>query len=472
MTVVNFAAKPLAVHTPFHLSTAYERCLFGAFGSGKTYALIDEAIAWCLEQPGIRGGIFRKTVPELRDTTEPIFFERLPPELRTAGEVRRHGGHHESFTFPNGSVVLFRSLDDWNKHRSLNLGFMAIDEANEIDEETYLGMQSRVRQKDLTAEARAAGYTGEITRRGMWLATNPNGKDWLWKRFVSGEVDVDAEYFRSTSFDNPFLAPDTLRTYMSYPEPWIRRYVLCTFDEFGGQIYEDWNWDDHVIEPYELPKDNVVWMGMDPGTRNPTAGLWVHVDQKRRQMTGIAEYEEAGRPAVAHGLSWRRLEAKLRMNVRRRIADPNINTRDRGTNMELAALYARQGFYFQLGPRMHKVRIPALAQLITLGRFKVTKNCPKTYEAIKNYQWVDLSPAQRAKGENPPEEPLKKDEHLVDCSQYVASQWVAPAKPDQTREFDTPQQALSYDIQQAVRKHMNRKIRRRGRSHPLSGTYV
>lgn len=103
----------MPVHRNFHESTSYERMLFGAFGSGKTYAVIAEAIAWCLEQPGIRGLIIRKTVPELRDTTEPIFRELLPPDLWSAGEERRSGGHMERFVFPNGSTVQFRSLDDW-----------------------------------------------------------------------------------------------------------------------------------------------------------------------------------------------------------------------------------------------------------------------------------------------------------------------------------------------------------------------
>src|SRR5215207_686806 len=122
MGEVTFGGSPIPVHVPFHQSRAPERCLFGAFGSGKTYALVDEAIAWCLEQPGIRGCIARKTVTALQDTTEPTFFERLPPELRAQGSTTRRGGHYERFVFPNGSEILFRGVDDWNKWRSLNLG--------------------------------------------------------------------------------------------------------------------------------------------------------------------------------------------------------------------------------------------------------------------------------------------------------------------------------------------------------------
>lgn len=460
MAEITFGSNPIPVHVPFHQSSASERALFGAFGSGKTYAIVDEAIAWCLEQPGIRGAIARKTVPELRDTTEPTFFERLPPELRAAGKAPRGGHHYDRFIFPNGSEVLFRSVDDWNKWRSQNLGFLAIDEANELDEDSYLGLTSRLRQVDLTEGARKLGYTQPISRRGAWLATNPNGKDWLWRRFVGPNREAGTEYFRSTSFDNPYLAKDTLDMYMSYPEMWIRRYVLCTFDEFGGQIYEAWNWDDHVIKPYALPKDNVVWMGMDPGTRNPTAGLWVHVDMANRTMVGVAEYEEAGRAAVEHGANWRRLEARLKANVRLRIADPNINTRDRGTNMELSDQYSRMGFYFQLGPRQHKIRIPALGQQIVLGRFKVTSDCPRTYEAIKNYRWEDLSPTARNRNLDPIEVPHKEADHLVDCAQYLTSRWMAPPKGSTSLNDGLEgHSAFSRDAQRAIRKQLNSKRR-------------
>lgn len=432
MTEVSFGGDPIPIHAPFHASGAYERALFGAFGSGKTYAICDEAIDWALRYPGIRGLITRKTVPELRDTTEPVFFERLPHELYQAGELRRAGGHAERFIFPNGSEVLFRGIDDWNKHRSLNVGFIAWDEANEFDEETYMGMSSRVRQREPTAMAAALG-AGRIPRRGMWCATNPSGHDWLYRRFVDPKhKSPNTEYFRSTSFDNPYLPPEYLESLMNYPKPWVRRYVLCQFDDFAGQIYEDWGWDSHVIDPLDkYPERHTFWMGMDPGTRNPTAGLWVCVDQAKRQLIGIAEYEQHSRAAFQHATSWRQIEQQHKMRVSWRVSDPNaLPVRDRGSNHSLQDQYRRLGFSFQLGPSRHADRIPMLGQMISLGRFKLTKNCPQTYEAIKNYKWEDVTPAQRSKGVDPKETPLKKDDHLVDCAQYLSSRWVSPMRPD------------------------------------------
>jgi phage terminase large subunit len=464
----------LPVHVPFHKSRAPERMLFGAMGSGKSYAVIDEAIAWCLEQPGIRGLITRKTVPELRDTTERVFEERMP--FWDDAAVRRTGGHLESYTFPNGSVVLFRSIDDWKKHKSLNLGFICYDETNEFDEETYLGMLTRVRQRDLTAEARSRGYRGEITRRGVWGAANPEGRDWLWERFhpASPKHVKTTEMFTSTTLDNPYLPPEYIEQVLQMPTPWVRRYVLCEFDDFAGRIYDEWGYETHVV-PHPTFAENMrplCRMGMDPGTENPTAALWVWLDEGNRRLVGIAEYQQAGVAVDVHARHWRRIEAEQHMQVQWRVADPNaIGVRDRGTMISLQTQYSKQGFHFAMGASSDKIRIPALAHLIHTRRFVVSERCMQTFEAIKDYQWKDLSPAARAIGEDPKEQPLKKDDHLVNCAQFLAGREAPMPK------IKVPQQLhpdpLTDEVHRAIRKQLVTKYKRgRSRYHDLGGTAV
>lgn len=427
---VRFDYRPLPIHEPFHRSTARERSVFGGYGSGKSFALCAEAIAFGLEQPGSEILICRKTVPSLRDTTESIFTGMIPEDLWRKCDTRRMGNHYESIQFPNGTKYMFRGLDNWEKLKSLSLAGMFFDEADEIDAETYEGLLSRLRQAVPTVEAKRQGFT-EIKRNIVCSASNPAGHNWLWERFVSDKTKApNTEWFKSTSLDNPHLRMDYLESLLAMPEPWVRRYVLCTFDEFGGQIYQDWGWDTHVIRPYtEYPRDALFLMGMDPGTRDPTAALWCYYDKEKHCLVGIAEYQENDLAATVHANAWRKIEAKHRMKVRQRYADPNaINVRDRGTNMALSDQYRRLGFNFQLGASRNDDRIPALGQLIHLGRFKVTSDCPQTYERIKDYRWQDLTPQQRTKGVDAPEKPLKKNTHLVDCAQYICSRYVPPPK--------------------------------------------
>lgn len=461
MPTIDFNYAPIPVHASFHESRAAERFLFGAFGSGKTWAGVAEAIAWCLEVPGIRGLIVRKTVPALRDSTEKEFFTLLPHELYAAGDLRRASGHAESFVFPNGSEVLFRAVDDWQKLRSMNLGFVFYDEADEFTEEEYNGIKSRLRQKEPTAQAKALGIT-EVTKRGIWAACNPAGHNWLWRKAVNPDTrEPQIDYFKSTSFDNPYLPPEFIEDLLRYPKQWIKRYVLCQFDDFAGQIYEEWNWDEHVIkDELKINPNNVFWQAFDPGTRDPNAGLWVVLDHdgrisgNARSLIAVAEYQKPDLAANVVAKEWRQIEAQHKMNVRWRVADPGaINVRDRGSNMTLADQYRRLGYQFNLGPKDENDRIPMLGQLIQMRRFKVTPACPMTFDAIKNYQWEDLSPAMKRKGVDAPEKALHKDSHLVVCGQYLSSKFVRPPSRARTK----PELTFAEEVSRNIKRQMRAK---------------
>jgi phage terminase large subunit len=420
--------EPLEIHHPFHRSNARERCLAGGYGSGKSYALCAEALAFGLDNPGAEILVMRKTIPSLRDTTEAIFVSLIPADLWAQCDIRRAANHYQSIELPNGTKYMFRGLDDWMKLKSMNVAMLAYDELDEIDEETYTGMMSRLRQVRPTPKARKQGVT-RITRNCIIASMNPAGHNWCWSRFVGPKAAPGTAWFKSTSLQNPHLPLSYIQSLLDMPEPWVRRYVLCNFDDFGGKIYDDWAWETHVIPPFRYDPAGLFLMGMDPGTRDPTAALWTYYDKEHHRLVGIAEYQEEGLAVTKHAREWRRIEAQHRMKVRQRFADPNaINVRDRGTNMALSDQYRRLGYNFTLGASRIPDRIPALGGLITQGRFVVTTDCPQTHEQITNYRWQDLTPQQRSKGTDAPEKPLKKNVHLVDAAQYIASRYIPPPK--------------------------------------------
>lgn len=454
MTTFRFEYRPLPVFVGFHESRAYERAVIGGYGSGKSHAAVAEVIGLGLEQPGSEILVCRKTVPALRDTTEAIFVNMLPPEFFKACDVRRMGGHLESVVFPNGTKYYFRGLDDWRKLRSMNLAYILYDEADEIDEEAYIGMMSRVRQTRPTAAAKALGATS-VDRRGIVLACNPQGHNWIWKRFVSDQAAPNTRWFKSSSLDNPFLPREYIDSLLAMPKPWVQRYVLCGFDDFAGQIYTEWTWDTHVVPmPSGFDPTSFIWMGMDPGTHDPTAGVWAYYDKQKHRLVAVAEYQEAGLAASKHASAWRSIEAPFgRCRVTRRIADPTVNTRDRGSNMALADQYRRFGFNFELGPRVVAERLPMLGQLIHEGRFVCTANTPQLFERLREYKWQDLTPAQREKGSEPA--PLKKDTHLVEAAQYIASRYITAPPVVATGDApEDPRAEFAAEVNRAIRKQM------------------
>jgi PBSX family phage terminase large subunit len=307
---LRFDYQPLPTFVPFHLCTEYEAALAGGYGSGKSVALTADAIELGLNQPGSEILVCRRTIPSLRDTTEKIFVNHLPPDFFAACKTSRMGGHYESIQFPNGSVYYFRGLDDWTKLKSMSVAAIYYDEADEIDPDTYEGLLSRVRQRIPTAEARALGAP-KITRRKIRLAFNPAGHNWIWQRFIGPAQARLHRWFKSTSLDNPYNPPDYIRSLLAMPTPWVKRYVLCDFDDFGGQIYQNWSYDTTSssptaasARPYDYP-EGFFLMGMDPGTRDPTAAVWCYYDRDKHCLVAVAQYQQDGLAAPKHAAAWR-----------------------------------------------------------------------------------------------------------------------------------------------------------------------
>src|SRR5574340_1377023 len=87
----------------------------GGVGAGKTTAGALRALAFALDHPGSLGLIGAPTYPMLRDATQRAFFALLDEFLGDDGHADGGYTYHKSeqrLTLPNGSEILFRSLDD------------------------------------------------------------------------------------------------------------------------------------------------------------------------------------------------------------------------------------------------------------------------------------------------------------------------------------------------------------------------
>ena len=101
--------------------------------------------------------------------------------------------------FKNGSEILFRSFDQPNKIKSLNLGFVEIEEMSDVRESTFKMCLGRLRQR-IKPEWRAAGF-----RYRLFGHTNPEpDKGWIYKSFVKKQLK---NYRR-------LIAPTTQNTFL------------------------------------------------------------------------------------------------------------------------------------------------------------------------------------------------------------------------------------------------------------------
>jgi predicted phage terminase large subunit-like protein len=280
----------------FWKSNARYRLFAGGAGSGKSYA-------GCLEilrQPaGSIGMVCAPTYTMLRDST-----------LTTFLEITRRGGVLKSFnksdgvaTLINNTRVLFRSADEPDRLRGVNLGFFYLDEGALVDEEIWLILLARLR----------------LSPGRAWVTSTPKGfSNWLYTRFAKATSDDYCVIYSSTR-DNIFLPAGFVDSLASaYTEQWQQQEIEGLFTELAGTIFHrdwfqilehlpegahDWRryWDlaASVKTTADYTASSAVALGGDGVLylRDMIHGKWEWPDAKKIIMqTMLAE------PATQHGI--------------------------------------------------------------------------------------------------------------------------------------------------------------------------
>src|SRR5574344_192575 len=144
----------------------------GGFGSGKTFAGSLLGILLALKYPKIKGLVGAQTFPLVRDTTLVSYFEHLQKLGFKENFDYKYSKSEQKIMFKNGSEILFRHFDEPNKLKSLNLGFVEIEEMSDIPFSTFKMLLGRMRQtvkktwRNFTY--RIFGHTNPELRRG-WI---------------------------------------------------------------------------------------------------------------------------------------------------------------------------------------------------------------------------------------------------------------------------------------------------------------
>lgn len=248
----------------FHASPARYRLLLGAWGAGKTYTLCWEDILLAMEYPGSLGVIYRATFPALRDTTKRDYLGILPPAL-VQREIKSEG--REEIEFINGSRTMFRCLDDFRKLGSTQFDRVSVDEAWEIDDQSFKTL----------AYGRLRGKVGP---RRMMLATNPPDEDHFLYQFFVAEAAADAAAFHLTTYDNAqYLPPGYIERLERMPPAWRRKFLLGQWGVLAngaGVFTGDFDETLHVGDCHPSRGLPVI-RGWDFGFRRP-ACVWLQID--------------------------------------------------------------------------------------------------------------------------------------------------------------------------------------------------
>ncbi len=294
--------------TKFHQCGAFEVLYGGAAGGGKTDSLLMEA-ARQVDKAKYKAILFRRTFPELETSLIIRSFEWYPA---LGGKPKDSG---KVWTFPSGAVIRFGHMEhdkDVHKHQSAQYDFIGFDELTSFTEFQYLYMFSRCRGTDPTI------------KRYVRAGTNPGnlGHVWVKKRFVEGKTRFKVYRYRiiggaetmvgkedpmaiSRAFipakltDNPTLVkndPLYLERMKLLPAEEQRMLIDGDWDVFQGQFFQEWRYEKHVVEPFQIPDSWFKFRAIDYGRTAPFCCKWYAVDQDGHVWV-YREYYEAGKLA-------------------------------------------------------------------------------------------------------------------------------------------------------------------------------
>jgi phage terminase large subunit len=217
--------------------------LIGGSRSGKTYGCIQWLIVQALQNKELIT-IVRKTIPSLKRTVMRDFKEIM--ESMGIWNENDFNISDRTYTFYNDSQIQFISTDNAEKLRGVKSSILWIEEASEVDPESYLQLQIRT--------------TGKII-----LSYNPTVSPWHWLR----EMQDCSRYFTNYK-DNPYLERSVIRALEDLKNTNPKAYQVYTKGEYTT--------NDKAIFEFEqvewLPEEAefVAW-GLDFGYANDPNAL-------------------------------------------------------------------------------------------------------------------------------------------------------------------------------------------------------
>lgn len=180
------------------------------------------------------GMVIAPTYRMLADSTLATFLELT----RQGGVLRDFNKSEMAAELVNGTRALFRSADEPDRLRGVNLGWAFLDEGALCAKETWLIVMARLR-----------GTPGRA-----WICSTPRGFNWLHEAFVKTN-SPDYAVIRSSTRDNIFLPAHFVERLQSqYTEQWQRQEIEGEFCELEGTLFKR-QW----FDPIEHAPAGLTW---------------------------------------------------------------------------------------------------------------------------------------------------------------------------------------------------------------------
>lgn len=425
--------------------------VFGGYGSGKTYTNSKGDQKHVAITPNGETLIGADTLVQLENTIKKDLERDFPADF-----VKRYNRQKNMIHFTNGHTIYYRHLADEGDIRSYNLSRAHILEASEVKHESYVQLQSRMRNdaairyahdeegRPIVDLVEGIPHKREaLNWLQMVIESNPDS-GWIKEDFLlrSGKILIHNDKMQKYHV-NPHEASQSMHTHIipskanihlpkdfienlrkGKPEWWVKRYLYGNFDYSEGLVYP--NAPSQIIKGFMIPDHWPRVIGMDYGlndnthfvfgaldlkgewSRKPSLHLYHEIVINNASITQIAQvYKQDVRRIVPRGKLY-----KLPVMDGRSYAQ---RTRT-GEKKTIGTLFREEGCSFKAAQMDVEARVMKTNDLIDNGQLYYHENgVPHLIEETKKYKY----PERKLESTTNVNKPIDKDNHGINAKEFI-----------------------------------------------------
>lgn len=246
--------------------------------------------------------------------------------------------------------------------------------------------------------------------------------------------------------DNPYLSKQETKLLTSnLGEDQLESRRYGRFKSAEGLVYPEFDENECVIEPFNVPFEWQDTLSIDPGLNNPLSCHWYAVDYDGNVYV-VEEHFEAGKSVEEHAEKIKSISARLNWHTDRvgrieAFIDSAANQRTLAYSKSVAELFYDNGIL--VNTKVNKdlfSGINTVKKYLKNRKIYIFKNCTNLIRELKSYWWGSG------------DVPKKYDDHALDELRYYLM-----SKPENQKTNKTP------SLIQLDKERRIRNIRRKGR---------
>jgi phage terminase large subunit len=227
------------------------RVVQGGTSSSKTYSIIPTLIMYAVNNKGAEISIVSESIPHLRRGAIRDFLKIM---IAIGNSLNGWNKSTLTYTFSNGSFIEFFSADQSDKLRGARRDVLFVNEANNINWESYHQMSVR-------------------TRKFIYIDYNPTQEFWAHTELIGRD---GTDFVILTYKDNEALEPAIVKEIEAardkasespYWANWWNVYGLGQTGSLQGVIFSNWQQCDKMPDTWKWKAYGIDW-GF---TNDPTA---------------------------------------------------------------------------------------------------------------------------------------------------------------------------------------------------------